>query len=199
MLDDMPCHVRPHLDAFPKSPGFLRPDAAEEAGWRTRFASATSLPSVGFCWRSGLRRPAWRHNDLVIAQLAPLFGRTDFLPVCLQYDEYEAEIQELEKLTGVPVFRPEAIDQRDELDRVAAMIAALDLVIATDTSVLFIAGAVGTPVIGLHASRSAMFLGASSNPWLASERSLIKGGNRSWEAAINEALPLIEEILSESG
>jgi len=196
MLGEMPLHVRPSLDAFPKTPGYLVPDREERERWRARFDAIASSPKVGFSWRSGLRRPGWRHDDVDIKCLAPLLGRAGILPVCLQYDEYETEVRSLELLTGAKVARPENIDQKNELDRVAAMIAALDLVISVNNSVLFIAGAVGTPAIGLHSTRSALFYGAASNPWLASEHSLVKGGNRSWDEVVREAIPLVERVLA---
>ncbi|WP_193179955.1 tetratricopeptide repeat protein [Nisaea sediminum] len=196
MLGDMPRYVRPDLNSFPTKPGFLIPDPEERARWREQFEAAAPRHAVGFCWRSGMRRPAWRHNDMKIQDLAPIIEQPGILPVCLQYDEYEAEVRAVEEMTGTKMFRPEGIDQRNELDRVAAMISALDMVISVDTSVLLIAGAVGTPAIGLHSARSALFFGAQSDPWLPSERSLVKGGNRSWTAVIEEATPLMEEMLA---
>ncbi|UUX50498.1 tetratricopeptide repeat protein [Nisaea acidiphila] len=195
MLGDMPRLVRPNLDAFSPVPGFLLPAVSELELWLRRFKDAGQHRSVGFCWRSGLRRPGWRHNDLEARQLAPLFEAAEFLPVCLQYDECDDEIRELEKVTGKPVYKPLEIDQKNELDRVAGMIAALDLVVSANTSVLFIAGAVGTPAIGLHGSRTAVFLGARNNPWLASEISVVKGGNRTWDQVIPEAAALIQKAL----
>lgn len=196
MLGDMPRYVRPDVNSFPRSPGFLIPDPEERARWRARLDAAGPWPKVGFCWRSGLRRPAWRHDDTEIQDFAPLFSRSGIRPVCLQYDEYETEIRPLEKLTGTKVFRPVGIDQKNELDRVAAMISVLDLVVSVNTSVLLIAGAVGVPAIGLHSARGALFYGARSDPWLPAERSLIKGGNRPWKAVIEETIPLMEEILA---
>jgi tetratricopeptide (TPR) repeat protein len=196
MLGDMPRYVRPDLKAFSEVPGFLTPDPEERAQWRGRFDVAAGGPAVGFCWRSGMQRPGWRHNDMRIEDLVPLFSRSGILPVCLQYDDHETELRSLEQMTGKRVFRPEGIDQRIELDRVAAMASALDLVVSTNTSVLLIAGAVGTPVIGLHAARGALFLGARSNPWLPSERSLVKGGNRSWRTVMEEAIATMEQMLT---
>lgn len=197
MQGDMARYVRPTLDSFPKTSGFLTPDPEERRRWQDRLRTAGRYPKVGVCWRSGLKRPAWRHNDLEVLELAPLLKAADYLPVCLQYDECEDEIRALEGVSGREIFRPQEIDQRNELDRVAAMVSALDLVISTNTSVLFIAGAVGTPAIGLHAARSAVFLGAESNPWLASERSFVKGGDRSWEEVVADAVPLLLSLLDQ--
>ena len=197
MLADMQSFVRPSLQSFPSHAGYLKPDVSEVRRWKNSFRAHGERPAVGFSWRSGMRRAGARHNYPELADIAPFFKAADFLPVCLQYDVSASEIAAIQTLTDQQLDIPPGIDQKDELDRVAAMIAALDLVISPNTSVLMMAGAVGTPSIGLHSQCGAIFFGAGADPWFPIECSLVKTGDRAWPALIDEAVPHLVRILSE--
>lgn len=199
MLADLQSVVRPSLEAFPAEAGYLAPNAAEIRHWRDRFRTTGSWPAVGISWRSGMRRAGARHNYPELKDIVPFLEAADFLPVCLQYDASVSETAAIQAASGQQLYIPSGIDQREELDRVAAMIAALDLVISPNTSVLMMAGAVGTPSIGLHSECAANFFGAKRDPWFPGECSLVKTGDRSWPALIDEAVPHLIRMLSSSG
>lgn len=195
MLADMQSFVRPSLQSFPSHAGYLKPDVSEVRRWKNSFRAHGERPAVGFSWRSGMRRAGARHNYPELADIAPFFKAADFLPVCLQYDVSASEIAAIQTLTDQQLDIPPGIDQKDELDRVAAIIAALDLVISPNISVLMMAGAVGTPSIGLHSQCGAIFFGAGADPWFPTECSLVKTGDRAWPALIDEAVPHLVRIL----
>lgn len=199
MLADLQSVVRPSVEAFPDQAGYLAPDATETAHWKDRFRATGSGPAVGISWRSGMRRAGARHNYPELKDIVPLLEVAEFLPVCLQYDASGSETEAIQATSGRQLYIPPGIDQREELDRVAAMIAALDLVISPNTSVLMMAGAVGTPSIGLHSQCGAIFFGAERDPWFPGECSLVKTGDRSWPALIDEAIPHLIRMLSSSG
>ncbi|MEP0499181.1 hypothetical protein [Nisaea sp.] len=199
MLADLQSFVRPSLEAFPRTAGYLTPDVTETRHWKDHFRATGKQPAVGLSWRSGMRRAGARHNYPELQDIVPFLKGADFLPVCLQYDMSSSERTAIQKASTKQLYIPAGIDQRNELDRVAAMIAALDLVISPNTSVLMIAGAVATPSIGLHSERGATFLGAKTDPWFPEECSLIKSGDGSWSALINEAIPYLTRMLSKGG
>jgi Flp pilus assembly protein TadD len=199
MLADLQSVVRPSVETFPDQAGYLAPNATETAYWKDRFRATGSGPAVGISWRSGMRRAGARHNYPELKDIVPLLEAAEFLPVCLQYDASGSETETIQATSGRQLYIPPGIDQREELDRVAAMIAALDLVISPNTSVLMIAGAMGTPSIGLHSQCGAIFFGAERDPWFPGECSLVKTGDRSWPALIDEAIPHLIRMLSSSG
>ncbi len=195
MLADLQSFVRQSLESFPGKAGYLAPDATETRRWIDRFRASSRRPKVGVSWRSGIRRAGARHNCPELQDIVPFLEAADFLPVCLQYDASVSETAALQAASSQQLHVPAGIDLRDELDRVVAIIAALDLVISPNTSVLMMAGAVGTPSIGLHSERSATFLGAKSDPWFPRECSFVKNGDRSWAALIDEAVPYLIRML----
>tara|TARA_R110002012_G_scaffold41259_16_gene113088 strand:+ start:880 stop:2622 length:1743 start_codon:yes stop_codon:yes gene_type:complete len=199
MLADLPNHVRTSIADFPTHAGYLVPDSDEVRHWKNSFSANTDQQTVGFCWRSGMRRQGARHNYPDAAEIASLMKVGNFLPVCLQYDVSDSEIAVIQASSNRQLCLPQGIDQREELDRLAAMIAALDLVISPNTSVLMVAGAVGTASIGLHSQCGAIFFGADADPWFPNECSLIKNGDRSWRPAVDEAIPHLIRMLEQAG
>jgi tetratricopeptide (TPR) repeat protein len=116
---------------------YLDADAAQVARWRDRLGAATRL-RVGIAWagrRSGLANPT---RDIPPALLRPLAERAVEL-ISLQVPP--ADAQTLGDLPGLRCFAAELVDYADT----AALIMSLDLVIAVDTAVAHLAGALGKP------------------------------------------------------
>ncbi|MEL7089776.1 MAG: hypothetical protein AAGL98_15255, partial [Planctomycetota bacterium] len=63
----------------------------------------------------------------------------------LQYDATPAELDAEASASGLPIHWDTGGDAKADLDRLAARIAALDLVITCDNTTAHMAGAVGTP------------------------------------------------------
>lgn len=133
--------------------GYLAVDGAERQVWLSRFAALGRRPKVGIAWRSGLvnrRRSAFycTASDLVRA-IGP--DRAEF--VSLNYAVDPLELAAVEAELGCRIHVPLDIDQRDELDRVAALLSALDCVVGVGTAPTVLAAAVGTETIQLNWSR----------------------------------------------
>ena len=131
------------------SSGYLKIDEAEKAAWKAKFDQLSDKPKVGICWRSGVVtkiRDAYFTNA---ANLVGALGPDNVEFVSLVYDARDEELDEVERQYGCRVHVPEGIDQRNELDRVAAMLSALDCVVGIGTAPIFLAAAVGVDVIHL--------------------------------------------------
>ena len=107
--------------------------------------------------------------------------------VNLQYGAVEAEIAEAEAALGVSIARP-AIDIENNLDSLAALTAACDLVLTTSNITVHIAGAVGTPTWALipegYGRIWYWFLNREDSPFYGSVR-LFRGG---WEHGFAPAI-----------
>lgn len=144
---------------------YLIPDAQEVARWRTHFSDHTKGPYLGICWRSG------KTGQGRALQYAPLEQWGAFLRdvpgtlVCAQYDAQADELTKLEELSGRQILRPEGIDQKNELDRTAAMLSALDIVISAPTAVSWLAASTGTPVLKILYDTSWTSFGKAYEPF----------------------------------
>lgn len=193
---DLMALLRRRIADFPASPGYLKPDPEAVAAWRARLQTDQGALTVGLCWRSGMARPGAEIAYPSIEQLGPILGVPGIVPVNLQYGDAEPELRRAEQCFGIAIRRPEDLDLRQDLDGVAALIGALDVVVSAPTAVLSLAGGIGVRTIGLHAQIDYTFLGTRRQPWFPSETSLIKGGDRGWEPVIEEAAALVRTWVS---
>jgi ADP-heptose:LPS heptosyltransferase len=130
--------------------GYLKADPAAVDRWRLRLAALGGEgPVVGLCWRSMMRGSVRSAYYATLAEMLPLLRLRGFRFVCLQYDGCAEELDVLRRDHGIDLWRPADLDQREDLDGVAALISAMDLVISTATSVCVLAAAVGCPTIRL--------------------------------------------------
>jgi tetratricopeptide (TPR) repeat protein len=162
LMGSLPRYLRATLESFPQPYSFLVPDSDEVARWRNVFGPG----AIGICWRSG---KSGGHRTV---QYAPLEAWGDFLRtsarnfVCTQYDATPQEIARLEEMSGRKIVMPQAIDQKMELDRASALMAALDMVISAPTAVANLAAAAGTPTLKVLYGRSWTALGQDHEPFM---------------------------------
>jgi tetratricopeptide (TPR) repeat protein len=129
------------LDAIPGSVPYLRPEPDLAACWAERL-KALRRPRIGLVWQGNPRHPNDRNRSIGLAALAPLIERHDAGWVSLQKVGGSSAIAAL-GLNG-RVF--DATAELEDFADTAALCAHLDLVIAVDTSVAHLAGALGRPV-----------------------------------------------------
>ena len=61
----------------------------------------------------------------------------------LQYGDVDKEIREFEEETGIKIVQCGSVDNREDLDGLAALIEACDLVVSTSNVTIHLAGALG--------------------------------------------------------
>ena len=159
---------RDRLEKFPKHRGFLVPDADRVAHWRSRLRDvAGEKLCVGFTWRSSDRIGNAPFNTEIL-DWAPMLRFPNVQFFRLQYDECDAELELARQQLGVDIADLPGIDLFNDLDDLAALTAALDLVIGINNVVLNLAGAVGTRAFELGPRWSHFYLGQLYSPWFPS-------------------------------
>src|SRR3546814_13352640 len=103
-----------------------------------------------------------------LAAWEPLLGLSGIRFVSLQYDECRDELAAFRMRTGIEVWRPEDLDQMNDLDRAAALIYALDAVVSAPTAVCMAAAALG--VATLRVAPSTCLIGRSRDPFFPTMR-----------------------------
>jgi Tfp pilus assembly protein PilF len=120
---------------------YLIADPAEVKRFRAKYRDVRHL--VGLAWRTNNAKTG-RLRSIDLPMLAPLWSRRDIQWVSLQYGEHDALESEASK-AGAPLIIDRSVDQFADLDRFAAQVAAMDLVITIDNSTAHLAGALGVP------------------------------------------------------
>lgn len=164
--DPKRCPQEPYL--------FADPDrvAMWKALWKTK-----GKPVIGIAWSGGIYRTA---SD---TRLAPLSEWADLLDI----DAHFVSLQYKEGETHPKVHEyPYATRTRD-YDDTAALVASLDLVVAVPTTVVHLAGALGTRVIAMHGPHDCWKY-HSGIPFHPAEHVAWQG---SWKATISAAAKII--------
>jgi hypothetical protein len=163
---------------------YLTADAKRQQVWQQQLGPKTRL-RVGFCW-SG-RRDTWinRHKAMPFGEMLALIKRNpNYEWVNLQVDctaEEEAELL----LAGVKAY-PGAVQNFADS---AALIMHMDVVLAVDTAVAHLAGALGRPVwvmLSQFALDWRWLLDRDSSPWYSTARLFRQPTMGDWSTVTNK-------------
>ncbi|MBV9833968.1 MAG: tetratricopeptide repeat protein [Alphaproteobacteria bacterium] len=181
-LMSLPLALGTTLDSIPAPPRYLaaEPDLVE--AWRARLP--TGKRRIGLVWSGNPNHRNDRNRSLSLATLAPLF-EIDAHWIALQKDVPARDVATLDRLSLIRVA-----DQLGDFADTAALIEALDLVIAVDTSVAHLAGALGKAVwILLPFSPDWRWLTArEDSPWYPSARLLRQTTPGDWAGVVDRVV-----------
>jgi tetratricopeptide (TPR) repeat protein len=124
---------------------FLIPDPHRVTFWKKRLAQLGSGPFVGISWKSPLMTPRRSPNYTELADWTPVFAHGEAVFVNLQCKDHEDDIDAAGRDLGVRIHDFKDLDLYDDLDDVAALAGALDVVISVSTAVAAITAGIGTP------------------------------------------------------
>jgi hypothetical protein len=190
LLMSLPRAFGTTLETIPGQTPYLAADPADVARWEA-WLGPRRRPGVGLVWSGGFRdEPALRwvngRRNIALERLAPLRGAdVDF--ISLQKGEPgEGELKAL-KAQGWdgPDIR-EVMDEVSDFADTAALVQALDLVIAVDTSTAHLAGALGKPVwiMNRYDSCWRWLTDREDSPWYPSVRLFRQETISDWDAVV---------------
>jgi Flp pilus assembly protein TadD len=138
--------LRGSLDAFPREPGYLLADAPRSRRYRENLEQMLPRNSliVGIAWRSS--NPELAHEKSApLQEWAPLLTLRGASFVSLQYGDVAEERRKAEHSFGTTIATLPEVDVFADLDGLAALQAACDLVITTSSVNAHLAGALAQP------------------------------------------------------
>nr|WP_211113338.1 tetratricopeptide repeat protein [Azospirillum endophyticum] len=194
-LGSLSRHLGTSLSAFAAVEPALRADPAEVEAWSRRLAGLGQGLRVGIAWRSGQLDPERMPDYTRIEDWQPVLALPGLIPVNLQYGECGAELTTALNAFGRAPHAFADLDLRNDLDGTAALISALDLVIAPATSTGELAGALGVPVWRLARMGDWTALGTGIRPWFPSMRLFRTGPDQ----RVGDLLPAVAAELSRLG
>ncbi len=109
-----------------------------------------------------------RDKSLTLDTLKPLLGLTDIDFIDLQYGDTIEEREQFQKTTAIPVRKINAIDNFYDIDGLAALISACDIVITVSNSTAHLAAALGKPVLVMLPNHTPLWywhLNTQTSPW----------------------------------
>jgi tetratricopeptide (TPR) repeat protein len=202
-LLSLPLALETRLETIPAQVPYLTAEAERITQWKQRLRALPRL-RVGIAWQGNpaVENLIWaRGRSIPLAALEPLAHLPGVSLVSLQKGFG------VEQLRAV-AFAGRIVDLSAELDPgpdafldTAAVIAGLDLVISSDTSVAHLAGALGRPVwVMLAASPEWRWgLERSDSPWYPTMRLFRQTDSRDWTGVVAAIVEALRGFGSESG
>jgi len=177
--------LRPDLQSFANQQvGFIKPDPARVADFKARLNDAGAGPKAGILWRSILMTPKRKRFYAPLDSWRPAFDAFPGMLVPMQYGECADEIAQMRDW-GLPLLSFDDLDMKDDLDGVAALSAALDLVVGPPNATTNIAAGVGAPVALLGEVGSWTRLGDPEKlPWYPRSKFFAADPSKGWAPAL---------------
>jgi hypothetical protein len=185
-MGSLPKWMRKTIESFPVPNAFLVADSDEADRWRASFA-ALPRPWVAACWRSGSTGGARAVQYASLDDWGMLLRQVPGTAIVAQYDARVEEIEALRAM-GARLFVPEAIDQKQELDRAAAMLSVCDAVVSAPTAGL------GVPTFKVLYGGSWPSFGNDYEPFAPATRCLMPKVFGDWADVMAQALAAIKAL-----
>ena len=134
----------------------LVPDPVRVKYWKQRLKSLGQGPFVGISWKSPLITQSRSPNYTQISDWEPVFSLGKVTFINLQSTNFKDDLIEIYDRFGITVHNFDDLDHYNNIDDVAALSAALDVVVSVFTAVAAISAEVGTPT---------KFINWRQSPW----------------------------------
>jgi len=179
-LLSLPLAFNTVLESIPSKETYLAVDSGRNARWREFFKQYSGL-KVGLVWAGNPQHKNDRRRSIALSRFAPLLGLKGVQWFSLQVGERASELESLPGATIVDLSQ-----KLTDFDETAAAVANLDLVIAVDTAVAHLAGALGKPVWIMvpYVPDWRWLLGRDESPWYPTARLFRQPAHGDWETPI---------------
>jgi tetratricopeptide (TPR) repeat protein len=189
---------RRSVEAYPTRESYLAADPARVAHWRKVLAEAPAGLKIGLLWKSAVAKDARHRYFSPFETWAPVLAQKGVTFVNLQYGDCAEEIEAARRDYGVEIWTPPGIDLKQDLDDVAALCGAMDLIVGFSNATLNIAGACGAPTFLISTPGAWPRLGQeTSYPWYPKTRVFLPPGFGQWDAVMADVAQALAGFVAE--
>jgi len=190
-IGTLPRFLRPTLESFPPGNVYLRPDDDERNCWRAAFAHLPR-PLIGVCWRSGGTGQGRAMHYAPLERWAAFIRELPGSVISVQYESDAAELAVLG--AGRDILVPQGIDQKNELDRTAALLSSLDAVVSAPTAVSWLSAGAGVPTYRVIRHTCWTAFGRAHEPLAPAALSLVPASPGDWADGFRQAGALVSAL-----
>lgn len=182
-LMSLPAAFGTDLPTIPSAVPYLAADPALLAEWSHRLGPWQKM-RIGLAWSGSMRHADDRNRSIPLDLLAPLLKRTDIAWHVIQRDIHDADRQ---TMVGFPALADHSTALTD-FAQTAALIASMDMIIAVDTAVTHLAGALNmsTWVMLAHSADWRWMRDRDDSPWYPSLRLFRQKQRGDWHTVIEQ-------------
>jgi tetratricopeptide (TPR) repeat protein len=179
--------LRASFESFPRRRSFLDADPSRVDRYRARL-TGNRAAAVAISWRSA-NREVGSAKSIELRDWLPILQLPDVRFVDLQYGDTESERRLVEQEVGARIKHLPDLDLYGDLEGVAALCAACELVITSSNVTAHIAGALGRPVWLIVPKGNGRFWywfsGRSDSPWYPTMRIFDQIAPGSWRETLD--------------
>jgi tetratricopeptide (TPR) repeat protein len=191
-MASLPRRFRRRLADFPARPAYLAADPARVGHWRTWLGEGP--PTAGLTWRSGKLHGERRRQYPTLDDWLPVLRTPGVRLVNLQYGDAAEELAAMAEAGGEALLQPPGLDLRNDIDDLAALCTALDLVVAVPNATAALAGACGAEVVMLGGPAAWPRLGTQGYPWYPRARSFAAAAFGDWTEPMRSAAAAVAAL-----
>ena len=137
-------YFRENLKSFSvTSKGYLKADKDRTLKIRNKLLKDKKQTLIGISWYTKSRIQMASFRNIFLNDLVSVLKNNDTKIVSLQYDHKSDEIEDLKKNNGIEINLLPEVDNRNDLDGLASLISACDLVVSIDNFTVHLAGSLG--------------------------------------------------------
>ncbi|HVJ43472.1 MAG TPA: tetratricopeptide repeat protein [Dongiaceae bacterium] len=200
-IGDLPHVLKLDMANYPGRNGFLVPDPSEIARLRDHYQLLfPGKRLVGISWRSGNASSAVMRS-IELPLWMPVFETEGCAFISLQYGDIGKEVEGLAREHGVDVYIDSDINAMTDMDKFAAQIAAMDVVISVDNSTVHVAGALGKTtwaLIPAAADWRWLTPDRTDTVWYRSVTLLRQSPDTDWRPQIENAADRLSRLTTEA-
>jgi tetratricopeptide (TPR) repeat protein len=180
--------LRTTFESFPRHRGYLKADMKRAEAYRARLRGDTGVRLVGIAWKSANQELGAKKSQSLL-DWGQVLKVPDVRFVDLQYGDTARERAEVERQTGARIDHLPDLDLHGDIEGLAALCAACDLVITASNVTAHVAGALDRPV-WLMAPQGGgrlwyWFAGRTDSPWYPSMRIFEQQVQGSWRETLD--------------
>lgn len=176
--------------------GYLTVDHPLKVQLRNKLSHPQKIV-CGVSWRSK-NHEFGNAKSLTLDALAPLLALPDVAFVDLQYGDTSNEIQDLHTDHGLAIAQVEGVDKFQDIDALAALISACDIVVTVSNTTAHLAAALGKPVVVMLPNSPSLFwywhLTRADSPWYPSAVLLRQTVAGEWSDVVSTAETALREF-----
>ena len=141
----------------------------------------------GISWRSTNKQESY-NRSIALSEFIQFIKSADYEYISLQYGTTPEEIEHAKKITDIQVIQCQSVNNYRDIDGLASLIQACDIVISVDNSTVHLAGALGQDVRILlpFAADWRWQLGRSDSLWYASAKLYRQDKSMNWGSVFEQ-------------
>ena len=168
----------------PKINPYLVPNEVRVNFWKKRLNSLGNGPFVGVSWKSSVTSNYRLQHYPPITDWGCIFKIPNITFINLQYTDYKNDLIKIDNEFKVKVHNFDDLDQYNNIDDLAALSSALDMVVSTKVTPPIISSGVGT-ITKIANWRQSTFNNVLTNPVSATLEMFNKDTDETWDGVFN--------------